>query len=159
QGALDQVAVAHPDPGQTDAFRRLNRTEYQNAIRDMLALDIDVSGFVPADDAAFGFDNIGGVSRLSAALMESYLSAAKRISRMAIGTPPSVTDEGQLYIVPRLAQQHERVDGLPFGTRGGTLLRHLFPQNAEYSFKIDMGNLAITTEPHTMELTIDGAQA
>ena len=155
---LDSFAADHPNPGRTETFRRLNRAEYQNAIRDLLALDIDVSDYVPADDAEFGFDNIGGVFRLSTGLVEAYLTAAKRISRMAMGTPPSVLDEGQLYVVPGRFQQHDRVDGLGLGTRGGTLVRHVFPQSAEYGFKIDMGNLAISTEPHTMELTIDGVQ-
>ena len=155
---LDNFAAAHPNPGRTETFHRLNRAEYQNAIRDLLALDLDVSGFVPADDAEFGFDNIGGVFRLSTGLVESYLTAAKRISRMAMGTAPSVLDTGRVYVVPRRIQQHERVEGLGLGTRGGTLVRHLFPQNAEYTFRIDMGNIAIMSEPHTMELTIDGAQ-
>src|SRR5262249_53021713 len=92
---LDAYASAHPNPGRPETFRRLNRTEYQNAIRDLLSLDIDVSGFVPPDDAAGGFDNIGGVFKLSPALMESYLSAAKRIADRAMGRLPSVVDEGQ----------------------------------------------------------------
>ena len=155
---LESFAIDHPNPGRTETFRRLNRAEYQNAIRDILALDIDVSDFVPADDAQFGFDNIGGVFRLSTGLVEAYVTAAKRISRMAMGTPPSVLDEGQVYPVPRLIQQHDRIEGLGLGTRGGTLVRHMFTQNAEYVFKIDMGHLAVSTESHTMELTIDGVQ-
>ena len=155
---LDDFAAAHPNPGRTETFRRVNRAEYQNAIRDLLALDIDVSDFVPADDAAFGFDNIGGVFRLSTGLVEAYVTAAKRISRMAMGTPPSVLDAGQVYFVPGRFQQHDRVEGLGLGTRGGMLVRHVFPQNAEYGFKIDMGHLAVSTESHTMELTIDGVQ-
>jgi hypothetical protein len=155
---LDTFAAAHPNPGRPETFRRLNRTEYQNAIRDLLGLDIDVSGYVPADDSAHGFDNIGGVFKLSPALLERYLSAAKKISRMAMGTPPSVTDEGQVYLVPRMVQQHDRVEGLGLGTRGGMLVRHLFPQNGEYTFRIDVGNTAIIQEPHTMELTLDGEQ-
>src|SRR5262249_14349539 len=129
------------------------------AIRDLLALDVDVTDLVPADDSQFGFDNIGGVFRLSPALMERYLSAAKKISRMVMGTPPSVMDEGQMYVIPRLVQQHDHVEGMGVGTRRGALIHHQFPQNGEFSFKIDMGNLAIITDPHTMELTIDGVQA
>ena len=154
---LERHAAAHPDPGRTETLRRLNRAEYQNAIRDLLALDIDASAYIPADDAAFGFDNIGGVSKLSPTLMESYLSAADKISRLAMGSVPTVIDEGQLYSVPARLQQHDRMDGLPFGTRGGTLVTHLFPQTAEYSFTVDIGGETSASEPQTMELTVDGA--
>ncbi len=152
---LENYAAAHPEPGRTETFRRLNRTEYQNAIRDLLALDIDASTYVPADDAAFGFDNIGGVFKLSPTLMESYLSAADKISRMAMGALPTVIDEGQVYVIPARIQQHDRIEGLPLGTRGGALIRHFFPQNAEYSFTMDLSDE--NAGEHTMELTIDGA--
>jgi hypothetical protein len=93
ESGLDSFGAAHPNPGRTETFRRLNRTEYQNAIRDLLAIDLDVSGFVPADDAAGGFDNIGGVFKLSPTLMESYLSAAKKIADRVMGKLPSVSDD------------------------------------------------------------------
>jgi hypothetical protein len=153
---LDAAAAAHPNPGRPETLRRLNRTEYRNAIRDLLALDLDVSAFVPADDSAFGFDNIGGVFKLSPALMESYLSAAGKISAMAMGT--TAPDQAKMYGVSRRLQQHDQIEGQGFGTRGGTVIHHLFPQDGEYAFKIYMGLMAIITEPHTMELTIDGVQ-
>src|SRR5437016_9927226 len=82
--SLDAAAAAHPNPGRTDTFRRLNRTEYQNAIRDLLALDLDITSILPADDAGYGFDNVT-VGNLSPTLLESYLQAAQRISSLALG--------------------------------------------------------------------------
>ena len=158
EGELDTFTAAHPNPGRPETLRRLNRVEYQNAIRDLLAIEIDAAEFVPADDAAHGFDNIGGVLKLSSTLMERYLSAANRISRMAMGVAPTVIDEGQVYAISGRVQQHDRIEGLPPGTRGGALVRHLFPQNAEYSFRIDIDGASHMTEPHTMELTVDGVQ-
>ena len=155
---LDAEAAAHPNPGRTPTFRRLNRTEYQNAIRDLLALDIDASEYVPSDDAAHGFDNIGGVVRLSSTLMESYLSAADKISRMALGALPSVVDKGQTYSAGGV-QQHDRLEGMPLGTRGGVLVTHHFPHDGEYSFSISVRDMLYSGNTHTMELLIDGAVA
>ena len=87
EGELDRVAAARPNPGRTEPFHRLNRTEYRNAVRDLLALDLDVSSMLPADDASYGFDNIAGVLKMSPTLMEQYLAAAQRVSRLAVGTP------------------------------------------------------------------------
>src|SRR5439155_7191361 len=84
---LDRAFVANPNPGRTETFHRLNRTEYHNAVRDLLAVDVDVTDFLPADDSSYGFDNIAGVLKLSQSLMERYLSAAKTIARIAVGTP------------------------------------------------------------------------
>ena len=80
------TTLANPDPGRTDTFRRLNRTEYQNAVRDLLGLDVDVTALLPRDDASYGFDNVGAVS-LSPTLLERYLSAARKVSRLAVGSP------------------------------------------------------------------------
>ena len=157
EAELDRFAAEHPNPGRTETFRRLNRTEYENAVRDLLALDIDAAELVPADDAAFGFDNIGGVFKLSSTLMERYLTAADKISRMAMGELPTVIDEGKVYSIPGSVQQHDRIEGLGLGTRGGTLVRHLFPQSAEYSFKIAIDDENFSGKSDTMELTIDGA--
>ena len=87
ESSLDRAAAANPDPGRTDTFRRLNRTEYQNAIRDLFDLEVDVSAMLPSDDSSHGFDNIS-VGGLSPMLLERYLSAAQKISRLAVGTPP-----------------------------------------------------------------------
>lgn len=138
EGELDRVAAATPNPGRTETFHRLNRAEYKNAIRDLLALDIEVADFLPADDSSYGFDNIAGVLKLSQALMERYLSAAKTISRLAVGAPLPAVDSDTYRVAPE-AQQHDRADGLPFGTRGGMLVRHFFPQDAEYDIKLEVG--------------------
>ncbi len=88
EASLDRAAAAHPDPGRTAPFHRLNRTEYQNAIRDLFDVDgIDIAAMLPADDMSFGFDNIGGVLRLSSTPLERYLSAARKISRMIVNDP------------------------------------------------------------------------
>ena len=93
ESELDRAAAARPNPGRTEPFHRLNRAEYRNAVRDLLNLDLDVSSMLPADDASYGFDNIAGVLKMSPTLMEQYLAAAQRVSRLAVGTPvpgPSV---------------------------------------------------------------------
>ena len=157
--ALDSAAGAAPDPGRTDTFRRLNRTEYQNAVRDLLALDIDVTALLPRDDAAFGFDNVG-TSSLSPTLMERYLAAAQKVSRLAVGSyAPS--PGSRVAIVPvDLTQEHHR-DGLPFGTRGGTVVDHTFPFDGEYEIQVRLQrnrneNVEGLTEPHEVEIMLDG---
>src|SRR5260221_7311551 len=84
---LDAAAETAPNPGRTEVFHRLNRSEYRNAVRDLLGLDMDVSGFLPSDDASFGFDNIAGVLKISQSRLGQYLTAARKISRPAVGTP------------------------------------------------------------------------
>ena len=161
ESALDRAAAARPDPGRTEAFHRLNRTEYHHAVRDLLDLEIDVAELLPADGASYGFDNIAGVLGLSPTLLERYLAAARKISRVAVGRPaPSATAE-----VFRLASdlpQDDWVAGMPFGTRGGGAFRHVFPQDADYVFSVRLardagGNLAVFEEPHVLEVSLDGA--
>ena len=154
---LDRVADASPDPGRTASFHRLNRSEYQNSIRDLLALDIDIVNYLPADDSSYGFDNIGGVLRMSETQLERYLTAAKSISRMAVGTPPPAP-QLEVYRVAQDLQQHDRIDGLPFGTRGGMSVEHFFPQDAEYEIEITVTGRRRLDEPHSLEVTIDGEQ-
>ena len=131
---LDRAAAAKPNPGST-GLHRLNRTEYTNAIRDLLALDVDESTVLPADDSSEGFDNIADALAVSPALIERYVAAAGKISRLAVGnmliSPATVT-----YRAPSDFSQSEHVEGLPLGTRGGMLVRHTFPLDAEYSFKV-----------------------
>jgi cytochrome c551/c552 len=131
---LDRAAAAKPNPGST-GLHRLNRTEYTNAIRDLLAIEVDGSTVLPADDSSEGFDNIADALAVSPALIERYVAAAGKISRLAIGnmliTPSTVT-----YRAPADLSQSEHVDGLPLGTRGGMLVRYTFPLDAEYSFKV-----------------------
>ena len=116
--ALDQAAGERPNPGRTDTFHRLNRREYHNVIRDLLALEVDVSALLPADDGSYGFDNIAGVLGMSPTLLERYLSAAKKISSLAVGIPSSSPTAETFRLATDLTQD-ERLDGLPLGTRGG----------------------------------------
>ena len=132
--ALDENAEIHPNPGRTDSIRRLTRTEYQNAIRDLLALEVDVAELLPADESSHGFDNIT-VGDLSPALLERYLSAAQKISRLAVGTPLRQPDSRTVRLKPDLTQEHH-VEGLPLGTRGGSLVRHHFPRSGEYEIQV-----------------------
>jgi hypothetical protein len=131
EGELDRAAVTHlPAPG----LHRLNRTEYTNAVRDLLALEVDASTFLPADDSTRGFDNIAGALTMSPALMEAYLSAAGKISRLAIGDVAAPTQA--VFEVPSDTAQNYHIEGLPFGTRGGILIKHQFPADGEYAFKV-----------------------
>jgi len=144
-----------PAPG----LHRLNRTEYTNAIRDLLALNIDATTFLPPDDSSHGFDNMAGTLTTSPALMEAYLSAAGRISRLAIGTETAPTLA--VFDVPHDTSQNEHIEGLPFGTRGGMLIEHEFPADGEYVFTVKgmtgyftrvLGNVS----GEELEVTVDG---
>jgi hypothetical protein len=137
EGALDKAALAHPNPGRTEPLHRLNRAQYQNAIRDLLNLEIDVSSLLPADDASYGFDNIAGVLKMSPTLMERYLSAAQKISREAMGTPPP-TPTVDYFRVPDDLAQDRRLPGHTFGTRGGTKIRYTFPMDADYIIRAQL---------------------
>ena len=128
---LDRQADIHlPPPG----LHRLNRIEYANAIRDLLALEVDTSKFLPPDDSTRGFDNMAGTLTMSPALMEAYLSASGKISRLALGDVSSPSQA--VYEVPADTAQNHHIEGLPFGTRGGILIRHPFPADGSYSFKV-----------------------
>ena len=131
ENELDKGAVTYyPPPG----LHRLNRTEYTNAIRDVLGLEVDATKFLPSDDSTRGFDNIAGALTMSPALMEAYLSAAGKISRLAIGDISAPTQV--VFEAPSDTAQNHYVEGLPFGTRGGMLIRHEFPADGEYSFTV-----------------------
>jgi hypothetical protein len=157
EGSLDRAAAQHPNPGRTETLRRLNRTEYQNAIRDLLALDIDAAALLPKDEAGHGFDNVT-VGTLSPTLLDRYISAAQKISRLAVGAPRR---SGGDTIRPRPdLTQEEHVNGLPLGTRGGALIPYTFPQDAEYEIQIRLTRdrneeIEGLHEPHQMELLID----
>ncbi len=157
--ALDRAAVANPNPGRTETFRRLNRTEYQNAVRDLLALDIDVTALLPRDDVSFGFDNVN-TGGLSPTLMERYLAAAQKVSRLAVGSHLPAPGS-RVVIVPADRTQEDHVSGLPFGTRGGTVVPHTFPADGEYEIQVRLQrnrneNVEGLTEPHEVEVTLDG---
>jgi mono/diheme cytochrome c family protein len=157
--SLDRAAALSPNPGRTDTFRRLNRAEYQNAIRDLLALDVDVSALLPKDDVSHGFDNVGA-GELSPTLLERYLTAAQKVSRLAVGTS-TPSPASHVVVLPADLTQEDHVEGLPFGTRGGTLVRHTFPLDGAYEIQIRLSrdrneNVEGLTEPHQVEVTLDG---
>ena len=157
--ALDARADAAPDPGRTDTFRRLNRTEYRNAVRDLLALDIDAAALLPRDDASYGFDNVG-VVELSPTLMERYLAAAQKISRLAVGSLAIVPGSRVVTLRPDLTQE-VHLEGLPFGTRGGATVDHTFPLDGEYEIEVRLArnrneNVEGLRDPHVVEMLLDG---
>ena len=165
---LDAAADASPDPGRPAVLHRLNRAEYRNAVRDLLALDVDVSSLLPPDTSSYGFDNIGDVLGLSPLLLESYLAAANRISRLAVASDSGVAVTADVYRVSTELTQRDRLDGLPFGTRGGTLVDHFFPVDGEYEIRVRLarngasgngGDIVGLNEPHQVEIAVDGARA
>ena len=159
EASLDTLAVTDPNPGRTDTFRRLNRTEYRNAIRDLLAVEIDAAALLPSDSASYGFDNIT-VGNLSPTLLESYVSAAEKISQLVVGRPSLSPGGSTVRIRPDLTQEGH-IDGLPIGTRGGALVSHEFPVNGEYEITIRLSrdrneHIEGLFEPHDVELLLDG---
>ena len=159
EDSLDRAAAANPNPGRTDTFRRLNRTEYQNAIRDLLALSLDVQPLLPGDDSSAGFDNIT-VGNLPPALLDRYLSAAQKISRLAIGSPVRSPGGDTILLPPDLTQE-DHLDGLPFGTRGGTGIHYDFPVDGQYQIQVRLTrdrneHVEGLTDAHEMEITVDG---
>jgi cytochrome c5 len=137
EAGRDTLAETTPNPGRP-TLHRLNRTEYANAVRDLLALEVDVSELLPADDIGYGFDNIGDVLQVSPFLMERYLGAARKISRTAVGDP-SMPVTYQTYNVHHGLVQYERQnENAPIGSRGGTVLRHLFPVDGDYEISVSL---------------------
>jgi len=133
----DRLAEAKPNPGRP-TLHRLNRTEYGNAVRDLLALEVDVAEMLPADDIGYGFDNIGDVLQVSPVLLERYLSTARKISRAAVGDT-TIPVSYQTYEVPHRLVQDDRLDETaPVGSRGGTIVRHLFPVDGEYEISVTL---------------------
>ncbi len=156
---IDKHAALKPVHLPAPGLHRLNRTEYTNAIRDLLALNIDASKFLPSDDSSHGFDNMAGTLTTSPALLEAYLSAAGKISRLAIGSETAPTLA--VFDTPHDTSQNEHIEGLPFGTRGGMLIEHEFPADGEYVFTIKgmtgyftavLGNV----KGEQLEVSIDG---
>ena len=160
ESELDSVAAAAPNPGRRPALHRLTRTEYRNAVRDLLALEdlpkeFDVSMLLPADNATSGFDNLAELLFISPATLERYLAAARKISRLAVGdtSAPPVVDRYQL---DRDLVQDRHLDGLPLGTRGGTVIRSHLPADGEYIVTVEFAQAARTE--HEVEVSIDGAR-
>ncbi len=157
--SLDAAAVAHPTPGRP-VLHRLNRSEYGNAIRDLLALDVDVASLLPPDEEAYGFDNIADVLGVSPALMERYLSAAWKIAGLAVGNT-AITPTKDTFRVRGDLSQHDHVEGLPIGTRGGILIRYTFPVDGEYVFSPKLYRETVNIirgleVAHDLEITFDG---
>jgi mono/diheme cytochrome c family protein len=161
--ALERAAAARPNPGRT-AIHRPNRAEYANAVRDLLALEVDARSLLPSEDAAFGFDNIADLLPVSTALLERYMSAAKTVSRLAIGDPsmrPVITT----YDVSKRLKQVDRMsEELPFGSRGGIAVRHYFPLDGQYVMRFplkknDDNQIHALEERNEVEVRIDGALA
>jgi mono/diheme cytochrome c family protein len=155
---LDAAAAAKPNPGRP-LIRRLNRTEYANAVRDLLALEIDAASLLPADDSAFGFDNISDLLTVSPVLLERYLVAADRISALAVGA--ATTPGSDTYRVRGDRSQDQHIAGLPLGTVGGLVVNHVFPLDAEYDFSLELYRTNLEAirgleHPHQIEITVDG---
>ena len=161
EAELDHAAETHPNPGYVPLIRRLNRTEYQNAIRDLLALDdlpkeLDIATLLPADDATGSFDNIAEALTVSSTLLTRYISTARQLARLAVGDPamPLMVDT---YRLSSSLPQDRQLEALPFGTRGGLLIRRYFPLDGDYTFRIELAGGA--RDPERLELSVDGQRA
>jgi len=158
---LDREAAAHPQPGRTETIRRMTRAEYHNAIRDLLALDIDVAAMLPADESSHGFDNVT-VGTLSPTLLDRYISAAQKISRLAVGGEQRDPGGDTIRMKPDITQE-EQVAGLPLGTRGGALIPYTFPRDGEYEIQIRLARdrneqVEGLKEAHELVVLLDRAQ-
>jgi hypothetical protein len=156
--SLDRAAAERPNPGRTDTIRRLTRTEYQNAIRDLLALEIDAASLLPPDDASHGFDNVT-VGNLSPTLLDRYVSAAQRISRLAVGRPLRAPGGDTIRVRADITQE-EHVEGLPMGTRGGVLIPYTFARDGEYEVQVRLARdrneqVEGLHEAHELEVLLD----
>src|SRR5262245_26329625 len=157
---VDKAAAVTPNPGSR-SFQRLNRAEYGRAVHDLLGLDVDVTGLLPADTISHGFDNVADVQVCSPALMESYLRAASKVTLLAAGDREATSAES-LYRVPKTASQWVRVDGAPFGTRGGISVMHTFLADGDYVFRLELHANACgylfggPTTGEQIEVSIDG---
>jgi mono/diheme cytochrome c family protein len=162
EAALDKDAVADVNPGRTEPFHRLNRTEVQNAVRDLLGVEVNLTDSLPPDAASYGFDNIGGVLKMSPTLMERYLEMAQKVSRLAVGTPPPVP-AFEYFRVSDDLQQETQLSGLPDGTRGGAAVEYFFPMDGEYQISprlyTNRNEIPAYSTDQQLEVSIDGAQA
>src|SRR5579871_3568271 len=156
EAEIDRKAALHPNPGSV-VLHRLNRTEYANAIRDLLDLQVDVATLLPLDDSARGFDNVAGSLTISPTLLEAYTTAATRIARTAVGYWKSPT--AAAYIAPPDSSQNEHIEGLPFGTRGGMAVRHTFPSDGEYKFSVTNLGIGKFIPGEKLEFLIDNQRA
>ena len=162
ESTLDRAAAAAPNPG-APALHRLNRTEYGYAVRDLLDLPIDAAALLPGDDSSEGFDNLASVLSVSPALMQAYVTAAAKISRLAVGDP-TISADITTYLAPRGMSQALNREGLPPGTRGGMVVHHIFPLDAEYEFRVGRSGgglfgLAAVGTDDSVEITLNGERA
>ena len=162
ESEIDELAATAPNPGRTDTFHRINRAEYANSVRDLLNINVDVEELLPADDIdAYGFDNMADVLTVSPALMERYLSAARKTARLAIGEEP-LGPVSQIYEVPILLNQNDRMsDDLPFGSRGGVAMDHYFPVAGQYDLSLRLHRNYVNYirgmgSQHEIEVRLDG---
>ena len=156
--ALDEASGTNPNPGWPAEVHRLNRAEYTNAVRDLLALEVDGRSLLPADDSGYGFDNIGDVLTVSPGLMARYMSAAAKISRRAVGDPSLRPGTTMYKTSPLLLQEGRMSEDLPFGSRGGLAVRHYFPLDGEYLFKLSLErplNQPVSGTGHKLEFRLD----
>jgi len=162
ESELDQAALANPVPGRLVPYHRLNRAEYTNAIRDLLAVDFDAASLLPDDNAEQGFDNVGNALTVSPVLMESYLFVAETVSKLALGNTEIGEDSATYKVHDEFIQDERMGDELPFGTRGGTAVEHNFSQDGEYEIRIklirnsDGWIRGLVEQSHPMEIRIDG---
>ena len=157
--SIDHAAATHPNPGRA-TLHRLNRTEYANAVHDLLGLDVDPAPLLPADDESYGFDDIADVLRTSPSLLERYMSASWNLSRLAVGDPGIGADTSTYRAKPDLSQ-NGHMEGLPLGTRGGLAIRHYFPLDGEYVIKVRLWRATADVikgleEVHQVEISVDG---
>ena len=158
ESSIDRAVSGNPNPGRTESLRRLNRTEYQNAIRDLLALDIDATSLLPHDESGHGFDNVN-VGDLSPALLDRYISAAQKIARLAVGSTQTSLESDVIRVQADVTQE-AHIPGLPIGTRGGVLIPYTFAQDGEYDVQIWLmrdrnEEVEGLREPHQLEVLLD----
>ena len=159
--SLDAAWAEKPNPGRTETLRRLNRTEYRNAVRDLLALDIDANSLLPADESGHGFDNVT-VGDLPPTLLDRYISAAQKVSRLAIGSTQTSL-QADVIRLPADRTQETHVAGLPLGTRGGVSIPYTFAQDGEYEVQVwlardlsgNVGGLRERSRSHEMVVLVD----
>src|SRR4051812_3147017 len=161
ESSVDAAAALHPNPGHR-AFQRLSRAEYARSVRDLVAVDVDVSAFLPPDTISFGFDNMSEVQDMSPTLMEGYLRAANKISSVAVGDKTASPTEFTVK-VPRTTSQMVHVDGTPYGTRGGVSLMYTFPADGDYTFRVMLHSIptgglygSVSSRNEQVEIAVNG---
>ena len=155
---LDGAAAARPDPGRP-TIHRLNRLEYANAVRDLLGLTVDVDTMLPADDLAYGFDNNADILTIAPGMLERYMSAARRIGRLAVGDPAIAPDVVRYPVSSLLVQRDRMSEEMPFGSRGGAAVTHHFPLDGEYVVRLTLLGNRGRREPQQIDVRVDGVRA